>query len=247
MSKDPARQGELITGRIPVLECLRAKRRAAKKLFLLRSGKGLDELRAAAKGVPVVEATRDELDRVSGEQMHQGVVLQAAPLPLIDLTVWIERLNDPSAFCAVLDEIEDPHNFGAIVRSAAALGAGAVVFGKDRAAPLSPAALKAAAGAMEYVPLIQVTNIARALETLKQANFWCAALDADAEKDLWHADLKGRNAIVIGNEGEGLRRLVRETCDYALRIPIGGPISSLNASVSAALALAECARQRSSK
>lgn len=245
--KEPARQGELVTGRIPVMECLRARRRSARKLYLLNSGRGLDDLRAAAKGVPTVDATRDELDRISGEQVHQGVVLQAAPLPLIDLSVWLERSTTPDAFCVVLDEIEDPHNFGAIVRSAAALGAAAVVFGKDRAAPLSPSALKAAAGAMEYVPLIQVTNISRALDELKKANFWCAALDADAEKDLWHADLKGRTAVVIGNEGEGLRRLVRETCDFSLRIPIGGPISSLNASVSAALALAECARQRAAK
>ena len=241
--REAPRQGELVTGRIPVLECLRTRRRTAKKLYLLNSGKGLEELRAAAKGVPVVEATRDELDRVSGEQMHQGVVLQAGPLPIIDLSVWIGRAT-PTTFCVVLDEVEDPHNFGAIVRSAAALGAGGVIFGRDRAAPLSPAALKTAAGAMEHIPLVQVTNIARALDELKEANFWCAALDADGEKDLWHADLKGRTVIVVGNEGEGLRRLVREKCDFAVRIPISGPITSLNASVSAALALAECARQR---
>jgi len=244
MKDNSARQGEIVTGRIPVLEALRARRRTARKLYLLNTGKGLDELREAGKNVPTVEASRDELDRISGESMHQGVVLQASPLPLIDLSVWIERSLSPDAFCVVLDEVEDPHNFGAIVRSASALGAAGVIFGKDRAAPLSPSALKSAAGAMEHIPLIQVTNISRALEELKKANFWCAALDADAEKDLWHADLKGRMALVIGNEGDGLRRLVRETCDYTLRIPIGGPISSLNASVSAALALAECARQR---
>lgn len=244
MPKEAPRQGELITGRIPVLECLRARRRPAKKLFLLATGKGLDELRDAARGIPVANVTRDELDRIAGEQMHQGAVLQAGPLPLVDLSVWLERDLGPQPFCAVLDEVEDPHNFGAIVRSAAALGAGAVIFGKDRAAPLSPAALKSAAGAMEHIPLIQVVNIARALDELKKANFWCAALDAVADKDLWHADLKGRTAIVVGNEGDGLRRLVRETCDYTLRIPITGPITSLNASVSAALALAECARQR---
>lgn len=242
-TKDAPRQGELITGRIPVLECLKARRRPARKLFVLGTGKGLDEIREAAKNLQIVEANRDLLDKISGEQVHQGVVLQAAPLPLIDLSVWIER-SPAEAFCAVLDEIEDPHNFGAIVRSAAALGAAGVIFGKDRAAPLSPAALKSAAGAMEHMPLIQVTNISRAVDELKKANFWCAALDADGEKDLWHADLKGRTAVVIGNEGEGLRRLVRESCDFAVRIPISGPITSLNASVSAALALAECARQR---
>lgn len=244
--KEGPRQGETITGRIPVLECLRARRRSPRKLHLLASGRGLEELRAAAQGVPTQECTREELDRIAGEAMHQGVVLQAAPLPLLDLSVWIERTADPQAFCAVLDEIEDPHNFGAIVRSAAALGASGVIFGRDRAAPLSPAALKAAAGAMEHIPLIQVTNIARALEDLKQHGFWCAALDAEADKELWRADLTGRLALAVGNEGEGLRRLVREKCDYALRIPISGPITSLNASVSTALALAECARQRAS-
>jgi len=240
------RQGELITGRIPVLECLRAGKRPARKLFLLAGGNGLDELRDAARAakITIEDRPRKELDDLAGEGVHQGAVLKAAPLPLLDLALWLKHNDTPASVCLVLDSIEDPHNFGAILRTASAFGADAVIFAKDRAAPLSPAALKAAAGAAEYLNLIQVTNIARALDTLKENNYWTAALDADAPQDLWQARLDGRIALVIGNEGEGIRRLVRAQCDFAIRIPIQGPISSLNASVSAALALAECIRQQ---
>jgi len=143
-----------------------------------------------------------------------------------------------------LDGVEDPHNFGAIVRSAAACGACAVLFGKDRAAPISAVSVKSAAGGMEYVDLVQATNLVRSLDALKKAGCWIAALDAEAPQDLWDADLTGRIVLVIGSEGKGIRRLVNEHCDLHLRIPLRGPITSLNASVSAAIALAECLRQR---
>jgi len=140
--------------------------------------------------------------------------------------------------------VQDPHNLGAVVRSAAACGAAGVLFAKDRSAPLSPAAVKAAAGAMEYVDLVQATNLARALGVLKKAGFWVAGLEAEGAKVLWDADLGGRMALVVGSEGKGIRRLVREQCDLLVRIPLTGPITSLNASVSAGIALAECVRQR---
>ncbi|HNT89685.1 MAG TPA: 23S rRNA (guanosine(2251)-2'-O)-methyltransferase RlmB, partial [Candidatus Hydrogenedentes bacterium] len=143
-----------------------------------------------------------------------------------------------------LDGIEDPQNFGAIVRSASACGAGAVLFTKDRAAPISPAMVKAAAGAVEHVPLVRVTNLARAIEQMQQAGFWAAALDAAGDKLLWDVDLTGKTLLIIGGEGKGVRRLVRERCDHVVRIPISGLITSLNASVSAGIALAECLRQR---
>lgn len=231
-------------GRIPVLECLRAGRRRPLRLHVLASARGLDDILAAAGGVPVVQADRAELDRLAEGGVHQGVVLHAGPLPLHDLDRWLDRFDARDAFVVLLDSIEDPRNFGAIVRSAAACGAAAVVFARDRAAPLSPAAFKTAAGAMEHVDLVQVTNLSRAVQTLQKSGFWVAALDADAEKSLWEADLTGRMALVVGNEGEGIRRLVRERCDYALSIPLTGAISSLNASVSAGIALAECRRQR---
>ncbi len=233
-----------VAGRIPVLECLRAGKRRAHRLYLLEGGRDLGPFRAAAGGLSIQECARRDLDVLAEGAVHQGVVLEADPLPLHEPALWLARETSPNAIVVALDGVEDPHNFGAIVRSAAAFGAQAVLFAKDRAAPVSPASVKSAAGAMEYVDLIQATNLARALEQFQKAGFWAVALDADGSQSLWEADLGGRVVLVIGAEGTGLRRLVRERCDFLLRIPIAGPITSLNASVSAAVALAECVRQR---
>ena len=235
-----------VVGRIPVLECLRAKRRKPRRLFLLDGAKGLEAVEAAMPSHNIERCSRNDLDALSPDTPHQGVVLDAAPLPIAEGDAWIRQTTfDDQAVVLVLDEIADPHNFGAIVRSAAAFGAAGVVFSKHRSAPVSPAALKSAAGAMEYVPLVQGANTARVLEGLKAAGFWVAGLDADGPEVIWDADLTRRLVLVIGSEGRGMRRLVRETCDFHVRIPLEGPITSLNASVSAAIALAECRRQRS--
>jgi 23S rRNA (guanosine2251-2'-O)-methyltransferase len=233
-----------VIGRIPVLECLRAKKRIARRLFLLRDSKGLEPIRAAAPRIPVEECSRADLDALAKGAVHQGVVLEADPLPRVALEAWLKGPVPDDAVVVILDGVEDPHNFGAIVRSASACAASAVIFGKDRSAPLSAAAAKSAAGAMEYIDLIEVTNLVRAVDALKNAGFWIAGLDASAEKDLWDADLKGRIGLVIGSEGKGVRPLMAKHCDFHLRIPLTGPITSLNASVSAAIALAECLRQR---
>ncbi|GMV92482.1 MAG: putative tRNA/rRNA methyltransferase [Candidatus Hydrogenedentota bacterium] len=233
-----------VIGRIPVLECLRAKKRTARRLFLLRDAKGLEAIRAAAGPIPVEECSRQDLDNLSKGAIHQGVVLEADPLPRVPLDRWLAGSIPADAVVIILDGVEDPHNFGAIVRSASACAASAVIFGKDRSAPISSVAMKSAAGAMEYVDLIEVTNLVRAVEALKKSGFWIAGLDADAEQDLWDADLKGRIGLVVGSEGKGVRRLMTKHCDFHLRIPLSGPITSLNASVSAAIALAECVRQR---
>jgi 23S rRNA (guanosine2251-2'-O)-methyltransferase len=233
-----------IAGRIPVLESLRAKKRKARRLFVLREGRGFEEIIDAAQGVPVESRSRMELDVLVDGGVHQGVVLEADPLPLQRAEDWVKRDFGTDAIVVILDGIEDPQNFGAIVRTAVACGVRGVVFGKDRAAPVSTASQKSAAGAMEYVDLVQATNVVRCIEGLKEAGFWIAALDPDGKQLLWQADLKGKIAVVIGNEGKGIRRLVHEHCDLHLRIPLTGPIPSLNASVSAAIALAECLRQR---
>lgn len=235
---------ERIAGRIPVFESLRAHRRKARRLFILTGARGMDDILAAAAGVPVEERPRHELDQLSGGVVHQGVVLEAAPLPVYEVEDWLDTPLPENTIAVVLDEVEDPHNFGAIVRSASACGACAAVFGRRRSAPVSTAAVKSAAGAMEYIDLVQATNLVRALDRMKEAGFWVAALDAAAERDLWDADLTGRIALVVGSEGRGVRRLVSEHCDLHLRIPLTGPITSLNASVSASIALAECVRQR---
>ena len=194
--------------------------------------------------MPVEERPRQDLDARAGGVVHQGVLLEADPLPIHKAETWARDPFPGDAIVVILDGIEDPYNFGAIIRSAAACGARAVVFGKDRAAPLSTAAVKSAAGGVEYVDLVQAANLVRGLELLKEAGFWLAALDAGAPDVLWGADLKGRIGLVVGGEGQGIRRLVREHCDLHLRIPLTGPVTSLNASVSTAVALAECLRQR---
>lgn len=226
------------------MECLRAKKRAVHRLYVLRSAKDLSAVLEWAAGVPVEECDRRRLDDLAQGAVHQGVVLEAAPLPLRGLEDWLAYSASPDALVVILDGVEDPHNFGAIVRSACASGAGAVVFGKDRAAPLSTAAFKSAAGAMEHIDLLRVTNLPRAMARLQEAGFWLAGLEAGGERLLWELDLTGRAGLVIGSEGQGMRRLVRERCDFVARIPLQGPITSLNASVSAGIALAECLRQR---
>lgn len=233
-----------VVGRIPVLECLRAKKRPAHQLFLLRDARDLESIRRAATDIPIVELTRNELDGLARGLVHQGVILETDPLPLIRAEDWATRQFPADALVIVLDGIQDPQNFGAIVRSAAALGAQAVLLGKDRTAPLSAAAAKSAAGAMEHIDLVQATNLVRALDALKKAGFWVAALDVRGETDLWDANLAGRMALVVGSEGKGIRPLVRKHCDLGLRIPLASPITSLNASVSAGIAIGECLRQR---
>lgn len=235
---------DLVIGRIPVLECLRAGRRRPRELHLLRGGKGLDTIERAASGVPVTYCDRNRLDQLTRGAQHQGVVLEADSLPVFQADDWARRDLPPDALVVALDEVEDPHNFGAIVRSAAAFGAHAVLFGKHRSAPVSATAAKTAAGAMEHIDLVQATNLKRGMQALKDQGFWVAGLDADAGQLLWQADLRGRIVLVIGSEGSGMRRTVRDACDFTLRIPLTGAITSLNASVSAAIALAECVRQR---
>lgn len=227
-----------------MLECLKAQRRKPLRLFLMRGSDGLEGIRRAARAVPIEDVTRDALDRMAKGQVHQGAILQAAPVPLWDLRAWLVRGCAPDAYLVILDEVVDPQNFGGIIRSAAALGAAGVVFGKDRAAPVSSAAVKASTGAVEHIDLIQVSNIPNALKLLQEHGFWMTGLAGEAEKLLWEIDLTGKVALVMGSEGSGLRRLVRERCDNLAKIPMTGAISSLNVGSCAAVALTECVRQR---
>lgn len=236
---------EYVYGKIPVLECLRAGKRPARKIFLLHGSKGLEEIKRAASGVPKKICSRDELDELTEGSLHQGVLLEAGALPIRTASEWLPSVPTKDAIVILLDGIEDPHNFGAIVRSAAACGACGVIFTKDRSAPLSPAAVKSAAGGVEYVDLVRATNLVQTIDLLKRDGFWIAGLDPDSDKLIWDVDLTGRIGLVVGSEGKGMRRLVREHCDHLVRIPLEGPITSLNASVSAGVALAECLRQRS--
>jgi 23S rRNA (guanosine2251-2'-O)-methyltransferase len=187
---------------------------------------------------------RGILDRVAGrESVHQGIAAQVEPLPEIDVEdIAASAADRPEAKIVILDQVTDPHNVGAILRSAAAFGALAVLLTERNAAPESGVLAKAASGALEIVPLVRVTNLARAMEQLKAAGFWCAGLAAEGERTLAEARLSGRVALCLGAEGAGLRRLTRTHCDLLVKLPTKGPIDHLNVSNAAAVALYELNR-----
>lgn len=197
-------------------------------------------------GVPVHARPRAMLDKVSGDARHQGVVAAyEAPPPLSDhdLPGLTERAG-ANAFFLVLDGVTDPHNLGACLRSAAAAGVTAVIVPRDRAVGITPVVRRASAGAADRVPLVAATNLARTLRVLKDAGVWLTGLAGDADKSLYEMDLKGPVALVLGSEGEGMRRLTREACDHVARIPMPGVAESLNVSVAAGIVLFEAVRQR---
>lgn len=205
--------------------------------------------RAAQQGIPVQRVPRQKLDELTGAGRHQGVVAEAEAAPVSDeygLEALLAALQEPP-FLLVLDSVQDPHNLGACLRSANAAGAHAVIAPHDRAAELTPAARKAAAGAAERLPFIQVTNLARSLRWLKQQNIWLVGLTGEADDELYSLDLKGPLALVLGAEGSGLRRLTKSECDFLARIPMAGGVESLNVSVAAGVALFEALRQRRAK
>ncbi|MEI6669002.1 MAG: 23S rRNA (guanosine(2251)-2'-O)-methyltransferase RlmB [Acidobacteriota bacterium] len=234
----------LIYGVNPVLEALRAGRVLAVRLAVAERDR-LRSVRVLAEsaGVPVRSAEAAELDRAARGGVHQGVVaeLRAAeqytPEELVLSAAGVPLL-------VVLDGIEDPHNLGAILRSVDAAGADGVIRQTRHAAKLDGAAAKASAGAVAHVKIAEVVNISRAIAELKDAHVWTIGLDADAPETYDQIDLTLPTAIVLGAEGQGLRRLVRESCDRLISIPMRGHVSSLNVSVAAAVVLFEAARQR---
>ena len=204
---------------------------------------------AASRGVKAAGATAASLDQETGGAAHQGVVAEVRPSAPLDENSLLDLLTAAPgpALVLVLDGVSDPHNLGACLRTADAAGATAVVAPRDRAAGLTPVVRKVAAGAAETVPFAQVTNLARALRDMKEAGLWIAGTAGDGEQALFQADLSGPLAIVMGSEGRGLRRLTRECCDFGLRLPMNGAVSSLNVSVAAGIVLYEALRQRSIK
>lgn len=211
----------------------------APRIEAARAGRGDD-------APPATTVDRDELERALPRgSVHQGLAVQASDPEPLDIDDVLRALGDaPQARIIVLDQVTDPHNVGAVMRSAAAFSVGAVVVPERHAPGASAVMAKAASGAMERVPLIRVVNLARVLDQLKAANFWCIGLDGDAPQTIVEADLTGRIALVLGSEGEGLRRLTRERCDLVVRIAIArGGVESLNVSNAAAIALHEIARR----
>lgn len=241
----------VVYGVNPVRELLRAGGEGLAELWLADGGArgaalaDLERLGRAA-GAKVRRAPRPKLDRLAGTDHHQGIVAVVADFRYAELDdlVAAAAASGRPALLVVLDGVEDPHNLGAIIRSAHALGAHGVVIPRDRAVGVTPAVAKASAGALERCPVARVTNVSKALEALKEAGVWSVALAADAEQPLSAVDLRGPTALVLGSEGEGIRSLVRRTCDLAARIPMTGDFESLSVSASAAVALYETARQR---
>lgn len=241
-----------IFGVHPVSEVLANKQRKIHRLAATPEAQHqiAEPLRQAGKShvYPIVLETFDRaaLERLlPAGVVHQGVAVLVEPLESPDILEVCDRAESAGSFLLlILDQVTDPHNVGAILRSAAAFGAQSVIVTERNAASESGVLAKSASGALEHVPLVPVTNLARAMAQLKEAGFWCIGLAAEAAETLAEIDLSGRVAIVLGAEGAGLRRLTRDTCDKLARLPTQGPIGQLNVSNAAAIALYEVARRR---
>ena len=239
---------DICRGRKPVLDLLAKTPSRCSKLLIANNVRPpfLDELLDLARSVNVTWqiVAPEALDKISLGEKHQGVICRLTQAKVVELDEFLKGIDASSpALVVVLDHIEDPHNLGAVIRSAEAGGASCVIYAKRRSAIPNDTVIKTSAGASLRVPLISVANITRTIEKLKAANFWTVGLDAKASSSIWSEKLPERCALVIGAEGEGLSRLVSENCDMLRKIPINNEgVSSLNASVAAALGIFEWTR-----
>jgi 23S rRNA (guanosine2251-2'-O)-methyltransferase len=241
-------KGELIFGVNPVKEALQGTRGA----YSLYVQIGASDHRvekiiklAEQRGVPVHRRDKQDLTRMCASSHHQGIALEAEPFRYADLDDLLASIasGGRDGFLLVLDGIQDPHNLGALIRSAACAGCDGVIIPRDRACGVTAAAEKASAGAVETIPVVQVTNIAQSLETLKKGGYWVYGLAGEAGQALYEVGFPGKVVLLVGSEGEGIRPLVRKHCDVVMSIPQYGGVGSLNASVAGGIALFEVARQ----
>ena len=243
-------KNEIVEGRNAVIEALRAGR-AIDKIFIARGDvdKTLGHIasKAREKGIVVVESDRKKLDFMSQTHAHQGVIALCAVREYcsVDDIFALAEERDEKPFIIVCDEISDPHNLGAIIRSAECAGAHGVIIPKRRSAGLTAIVDKASAGAAEHMAIARVPNIPAAIKELKDRGRWIYGTAADGQSGLWNTDFTGSMALVIGSEGDGMGRLVRESCDFIVSLPMKGQVSSLNASAAAAIVMYEVLRQRS--
>jgi 23S rRNA (guanosine2251-2'-O)-methyltransferase len=241
---------ETIEGRNPVLEALKAGRPVGKILLaknIERHGAVAEIIHLAqSKGIPIDYIERTAIDRLGQTAANQGIIAFTTAKEYADLDELLEisQSKKSAALFVVLDGIEDPHNLGAILRTADASGADGVIIREKRAVGLTSIVEKASAGAIEYVPVARVANISQTLETLKKNNVWIVGIDQSAKTNYTEIDYRPGTAIVIGGEGRGVSDLVKKNCDFLASIPMKGKISSLNASVAAAVVLYEVVRQR---
>ncbi len=240
-------RAELLVGRNPVIEALRAGRDIERIYMAEGAGGSISIIRALAKerGVSISMVDRFKLDHMAPGEKHQGVVAEVPAYRYSEMQDIFARAAamDEEPFIVILDEITDPHNVGAIIRSAECMGAHGIIIPNRRACGLTSTVAKSAAGAIEQIPVVRVTNIGRTIEELQAKGIWIAACDMDGEP-YYRANLDGAVAIVIGNEGRGIGKLVKEKCDFTVSIPMKGKINSLNASNAAAVVMAEIRRRR---
>ena len=242
---------QIIYGINPVLEALKADRPWLNKIIIAegRQGTPLKRIQQLArqKGVPAQIRVKEVLTKLAGRENHQGVVglLAGFPYSTLEDLLRVSRSTPGRACVLVLDGIEDPQNLGSLIRTAEACGVIGVILPKDRAAGVTPAVVKASAGAAVHTPVVRVTNLVNALEELKKEGFWIVGADSRAEKPLYEMRFDMNVGLVIGGEGRGIRPLVLAKCDFAISIPLRGKISSLNAAVAGAVVLFEILRQQS--
>lgn len=247
-----ADNSEQLEGRHPVIEALKSGRELNKILLAegVEGGSSNEILaRAKERGIVVQRVPKAKLDTLAVTRNHQGVVAYLAAKDYVDLEVILEAADKSPrpGLIVVLDEIEDPHNLGSILRTADGVGAHGVIIPKRRAVPLTATVAKASAGAIEHVPVARVANISQTLETLKKAGYWVVGTDVNADNMYYQVDMTGPVVMVIGNEGKGLGEVVKKRCDYLVRLPMIGKVQSLNAGVAAGVLLYEVVHQRGTK
>ncbi|MCI8608480.1 MAG: 23S rRNA (guanosine(2251)-2'-O)-methyltransferase RlmB [Firmicutes bacterium] len=236
----------IIIGRNPVMEALKNDREVDKLLISSREGSMIKILALAKeKSVPVIMVEKAAIDRIAAGRPHQGVAAYISPYKYAEMEdiFALAKARDEEPFIIILDNLEDPHNLGAIMRTAECVGAHGIIIPRRHACGLTEVVAKASAGAIEYMPCVKVTNIAQTIDELKEQGIWTAACDMGGAI-YYETDLKGKLAVVIGSEGAGISKLVREKCDYVVSMPMVGRITSLNASNAAAVILYEVRKQR---
>ena len=238
----------LIEGRNPVIEAIKSDRQIDKIMISNFSKEGsIKKVIALAKekNIIIQYVDKNKLDEISQSHSHQGVIAKVSEYKYFELDEVIKNIKSKSeeAFIIILDEITDPHNFGSIIRTADAVGAHAIIVPKRRSVHITPIVAKSSAGAVEYVPICKVTNIVNTIKKLKQEGLWIAAADMDGQV-FYEQNLKGPLGVVIGSEGFGISRLVKENCDFTVKMPMIGNVTSLNASVAGGILLYEVFRQR---
>jgi 23S rRNA (guanosine2251-2'-O)-methyltransferase len=248
MTKPPSRASTAlwISGFNPVREALLTARAEILEMIVARSDQRIRELveLSAQRGIAPRQETRDALSARVGHSHHQGVALRMREYPYLALEALMEKPPGEREPLVILDCIQDPQNLGALIRSACFLGARGVIIPQDRSAQVTETVVKIAAGATAYLPVVRVNNLVRTLEQLKEHGLWIFGLDVQGAKTIYDADLSVPLGLVIGNEQKGLRPLVAKACDVLVRIPEYGPLQSLNAATSGAIALAEAQRRR---